>query len=329
MREPAFWRRPRALAGWLLVPLGAIYGAVAAWRMALPGAAAGIPVICIGNLTMGGAGKTPAAMLVVQLLQQAGKRPFVLSRGYGGRLAGPIEVDAQAHGAADVGDEPLLLARVGPTVVARDRAAGAQAARTAGADIIVMDDGFQNPSLKKDLSLVVVDGRSGIGNGRMFPAGPLRAPLAAQLECASALLVIGEPSGAEAVLAAARGLPVFHGHLEPDAQAVTALRPHKALAFAGIGDPEKFFGTLAEAGIDVRARQAFPDHHRYSAAEATDLIAQAEREGLTLVTTEKDLARLKGEPQLETLARQARALPVRLVVTEADAFRQFVLKAAG
>ncbi len=329
MREPAFWRRPGALAGWLLAPLGAVYGAIAAWRMAQPGAAAGVPVLCIGNLTVGGAGKTPAAMAVAQLLQQAGKRPFVLSRGYGGRLAGPTQVDAQAHGAADTGDEPLLLARVAPTVVARDRVAGAQAARSAGADVIVMDDGFQNSSLKKDLSLVVVDGRGGIGNGHVFPAGPLRAPVAAQLAHASALLVIGEGAGANAVIAAAPGLQVFHGRLEPDALEVAALRPRKVLAFAGIGDPEKFFGTLTEAGIDVQARQAFADHHRYSGAEASDLIARAQRDGLTLVTTEKDLVRLKGEAGLQALAEQARALPVRLVVTEADAFRRFVLGAAG
>ncbi len=327
MREPAFWRRPGALAGSLLAPLGAVYGAVAAWRMARPGAAAGVPVICVGNLTAGGAGKTPAAMAVAQLLQHAGKRPFVLSRGYGGRLAGPVRVDAQAHTAADVGDEPLLLARVVPVVVARDRVAGAQAARSAGADIVVMDDGFQNPSLKKDLSLVVVDGRGGIGNGRVFPAGPLRAPLAAQLARASALLVIGEGAGADAVLTAAPGVPVFHGRLEPDALEVAALRPRKVLAFAGIGDPEKFFRTLHDAGIDVRVREAFADHHRYSGAEAADLIARAQRDGLTLVTTEKDLARLQGEAELHALAEQARALPVRLVVTEAEAFRRFVLEA--
>jgi tetraacyldisaccharide 4'-kinase len=328
MREPAFWRRPGALAGCLLAPLGAIYGAVAAWRMARPGVAAGIPVLCIGNLTAGGAGKTPAAMAVAQLLQQAGKRPFVLSRGYGGRLAGPVQVDAQAHGAGDVGDEPLLLVRVAPTIVAHDRVAGAQAARSAGADVIVMDDGFQNSSLKKDLSIVVVDGRGGIGNGRVFPAGPLRAPLSAQLERAGALLVIGAGAGADAVIAAAPGLPLFHGRLEPDAQGVAALRPHKVLAFAGIGDPEKFFATLSEAGIDVAARQAFADHHRYRGAEADGLIARARREGLTLVTTEKDLARLKGESGLRALAEQARALPVRLVVTEAEAFRRLVLGAA-
>jgi tetraacyldisaccharide 4'-kinase len=329
MREPAFWWRPAGPAAALLSPLGAIYGAAASWRMAQPGRAAGVPVICVGNLTLGGAGKTPAAIAVAQILDAAGRRPFVLSRGYGGRLAGPVRVDPQAHGAADVGDEPLLLARVAPTIVARDRVAGAQAARSAGADVIVMDDGFQNPSLKKDLSLVVVDGRGGIGNGHVFPAGPLRAPLDAQLARASALLVIGEPSGAEAVLAAAPGLQVFQGRLEPDAQAVAALRPHKVLAFAGIGDPEKFFGTLTEAGIDVRARQAFADHHRFSGAEAADLIVRARRDGLALVTTEKDLARLKGEAGLRALAEQARALPVRLVANEADAFRRFVLAAAG
>ena len=329
MREPAFWRRPGALMGRLLAPVAAIYGAIAAWRMARPGQAAGVPVLCIGNLTVGGAGKTPTAMAVAQLLHEAGKRPFVLSRGYGGRLPGPVRVDAQAHDAAEVGDEPLLLARVAPTIVARDRVAGAQAARAAGANIIVMDDGFQNPSLKKDVSLLVVDGRGGIGNGQVFPAGPLRAPLAAQLSRTTALLVIGEPSGAAAVLAAAGALPVFHGRLEPDAPAVAALRPHQVLAFAGIGDPEKFFATLAGAGIEVRARQAFPDHHRYRAAEAADLIARAERDGLVLVTTEKDLARLQGEAGLGPLAARARALPVRLEVTEAEAFRRFVVAAAG
>jgi tetraacyldisaccharide 4'-kinase len=263
------------------------------------------------------------------LLLEAGRRPFVLSRGYGGRLAGPLQVDATAHRAADVGDEPLLLARVAPTVVARDRVAGAEAARAAGADVIVMDDGFQNPWLRKDASLIVIDGRRGIGNGRVFPAGPLRAPLQAQLDRADAMLVIGEPSdttmSVAGVIAAAPGLPVFHGRLEPDAEALAALRPRKVLAFAGIGDPDKFFATLAGAGVEVRARQAFPDHHRYSAAEAANLIAQAERDGLVLVTTEKDLARLQGEGDLGALAGLARALPVKLLVTEADAFRQFIL----
>ena len=329
MREPAFWGRPAGVAASLLAPAAALYGTVAAWRLARPGAAAGIPVLCIGNLTAGGAGKTPTAMAVARLLREAGRRPFVLSRGYGGRLPGPLQVDPVVHGAADVGDEPLLLARAAPTIVARDRVAGAAAGRAAGANVIVMDDGFQNPSLRKDLSLLVIDGRRGIGNGKVIPAGPLRAPLAAQLSRAHAALVIGPPAGAAPVLAAAPNLPVFHGRLEPDSEAVAALRPHQVLAFAGIGDPEKFFATLTDAGIEVRARQAFPDHHRYRRGEAADLIDRAARDGLTLVTTEKDLVRLSGADDVRALAAIARALPVTLKVEEAEAFRHFMLARAG
>ena len=168
--------------GALLAPLGAIYGAVAAQRMETPGASAGVPVICVGNLTVGGAGKTPTALAVAHLLLQARERPFFLSRGYGGRLSGPVRVDTSFHHAADVGDEPLLLARLAPTVVARDRVAGARMARKIGASAIVMDDGFQNPSLKKDLSIIVVDGARSIGNGRIIPAGPLRAPVEVQIK---------------------------------------------------------------------------------------------------------------------------------------------------
>jgi tetraacyldisaccharide 4'-kinase len=235
------------------------------------------------------------------------------------------------HKAADVGDEPLLIARSVPVIVARDRVAGAIAARDEGADVIVMDDGFQNPSLRKDLSLIVVDGRRGIGNGRVFPAGPLRAPLAAQLARADALLVVGEPSGVAPVVAAAPNLPVFHGRLEPDPLTVAALRPRTVLAFAGIGDPEKFFATLNAAGIDVRARQGFPDHHRYQASEAAALLAHAKREGLLPVTTEKDLARLAGErdPSVAALAAAAQALPVRLAVDKGEALRRLVLARAS
>ncbi len=325
VREPAFWWRPAGLAAALLSPLGAIYGAAAAWRMAQTGRAAGVPVICVGNLTLGGAGKTPSAIAVAQILDAAGRRPFVLSRGYGGALKGPSRVDPAIHNSADVGDEPLLLARIAPTIVARDRAAGAEAARAAGAGAIVMDDGFQSPHLRKDRSLLVVDGRRGIGNGMVFPAGPLRAPLEPQLRRADALLVIGEGAAGEAVAAQARNLPVFHGRLEPDAQALAALKARPVLAFAGIGDPEKFFATLRDAGIAIGAAVAFPDHHRYRRFEARDLIECAEREGLVLVTTEKDLARLAGQDDVAALAAVARALPVQLRVAEVDAFKNWVL----
>jgi len=331
MREPAFWWRPAGLAAGLLSPAAALYAAVAAWRMGRPGRAAGVPIVCIGGLTVGGAGKTPTAIAVARLLDVAGRRPFVLSRGYGGALAGPVRVDPRSHSALDVGDEPMLLARVAPTIVARDRIAGAAAARAAGAGAIVMDDGFQNPTLKKDLAIVVVDGRRGVGNGRVVPAGPLRAPLESQLRHAHALLLIGSGPGGEPVAAAAqaRGLPLYHGRLAPDAEALKALTGRGVLAFAGIADPEKFFATLSEAGIDVRARMSFPDHHRYRRHEALDLIARAERDGLVPVTTEKDAVRLAGQDDLKALAALARALPVTLAVAEQDAFRDFVLARAG
>jgi tetraacyldisaccharide 4'-kinase len=330
MREPAFWWRPAGAAAAALSPLGMLYGGVAAWQMERPGRAAGIPVVCVGNLTLGGAGKTPVAIAVAQILATNGRRPFLLSRGYGGELHGPVRVDPASHRATEVGDEPLLLARAAPTIVARDRAAGAEAALIAGADVIVMDDGFQSPRLRKDLAIVVIDGRRGIGNGKVFPAGPLRAPLEAQLHHAHALVVIGSGEGAEPIAAAARArlLPVFHGRLAPDTRALEALGRRPVLAFAGIGDPDKFFATLGEAGIDVRSRHAFPDHHRYRRTEALDLIARAQLDGLIPVTTEKDLVRLAGQDDVKALAGVVRAVPVRLAVAEEGAFRDFVLARA-
>ncbi len=324
-REPSFWWRPPGLISGLLSPLAAVYGAVAASRMARPGRAAGIPIVCIGNLTLGGAGKTPAAMAVARILDAAGRRPVMLSRGYGGALKGPVGVDPARHGAADVGDEPLLLARCAPTIVARDRAAGADAARAAGAGAIVMDDGFQSSALHKDRSILVVDGRRGIGNGRVFPAGPLRGPLQDQLGRANALMVIGVGAGGEAVAALARDIPVFHGRLEPNAEALALLKGRPVLAFAGIGDPEKFFATLRDAGIEIGATVPFPDHHRYRRFEARELIERAGRGGLVLVTTEKDQARLAGQDDLAALAAITRALPVTLQVAEAAAFQEWVL----
>jgi tetraacyldisaccharide 4'-kinase len=294
--------------------------------MARPGFSAGVPVVCIGNLTVGGAGKTPTATAVARWLAEAGRQPFLLSRGYGGASAGPIRVDAARHTPDEVGDEPLLLARVAPTVVARDRKAGAIFARKAGAGSIVMDDGFQNPALAKNLSILVVDARRGIGNGGVFPAGPLRAPLTAQLNRAHAVLLVGEGPAGEAVAAAAlqRGLPLFRGRLEPDKAVLDALRARPVLAFAGIADPEKFFATLRDGGVDVRVARSFPDHHRYRRGEADDLANHAEGEGLSLVTTEKDLVRLAGQAELAALA-SARTLPVTLAVTEERVLREFVL----
>jgi tetraacyldisaccharide 4'-kinase len=325
MREPAFWWRPGG--GLLLSPLGSIYGIAARRRLQQTGTRVSVPVICLGNLTVGGAGKTPAALLVAHILLAAHARPFFLSRGYGGRLRGPVRVEPARHRAAQVGDEPLMLARLAPTIVARDRVAGAGAARDAGAGVIVMDDGFQNPSLTKDLAILLVDGRRGIGNGHIFPAGPLRAPLDSQIERAQAVIVVGPADAADAVGAAAarHRVPVLHGRLEPDPATVEALSRCRVLAFAGIGNPDKFFATLTEAGIAVAERRGFPDHHRYRRAEAKALLAQAQADNLMLVTTEKDYVRLAGNRVLTTLAARAGTLPVRLVIDEQDSFREMVL----
>jgi len=329
MREPAFWWRPNG--GRLLAPLAGIYGALAALRLQSPGQQVGVPVVCLGNPTIGGAGKTPSALAVGRLLLAERKRPFFLTRGYGGRLHGPIRVDPAIHRAADIGDEPLLLAELAPTIVARDRVAGAKAARRGGANVIVMDDGFQNPALAKDLAILVVDGRRGIGNGRTVPAGPLRAPFEVQVARAQALLAIGAvTSGTDSILEIARhrGVAIFHGRLEPDRATLDALGRHRVLAFAGIADPEKFYATLSEAGVAVAERASFPDHYRYTAADARALIARADAERLLLLTTEKDYARFAGEAPLAALAARSNVLRVQLKVDEEPGFRRLVLSAA-
>jgi tetraacyldisaccharide 4'-kinase len=327
MKAPGFWWSEPGIAAALLSPLAAIYGAVAARRLAQGGVRAGVPVICVGNPTVGGAGKTPTAIAIARLLLAAGRQPMFLTRGYGGRLAGPVMVEP-AHTAVQVGDEPLLLARVAPTIVAEDRVAGARFARDKGASVIVMDDGFQNPSVTKDLSLLVIDAR-GTGNGRVLPAGPLRAPLEPQLDRASAVLIVGGGLSALESAARSRGLPVFHGVLEPAADVVASLRDTRVLAFAGIGDPEKFFATLGAAGIDAPVRRSFGDHHRYSVIEARALLRDAEKAGLQLLTTEKDLARLKDDTAVGALAQRARALPVTMKIAETDDFARLVLGACA
>src|SRR3974390_1974791 len=202
MREPRFWWRNPGLAAALLAPLAALYGKTAAQRRREGGARAGVPVICVGNFTLGGAGKTPTSIALARMLHDAGENVFCLTRGYGGRLRGPRHVDAHADAAADVGDEALLLARVAPTIVARDRRAGAALARAQGASVIVMDDGLQNASLGKDFTMALVDARRGLGNGQVFPAGPLRAPLRAQLSRCDALLIVGGGDAAASAVAA-------------------------------------------------------------------------------------------------------------------------------
>ncbi len=329
MRAPAFWWRPPGLLSALLAPLAWVYGAVASRRLRQADARAQVPVICVGNPTIGGAGKTPVAIEAARLLLADGRRPVFLTRGYGGRLAGPVCVDPAMHRATDVGDEPLLLARTAPVIVARDRIKGVHAAQALGADTIVMDDGFQNPALRKDLSILVIDGRRGLGNARVFPAGPLRAPAAEQFERAQALVVVGAPTGAQDVIAIAkkRGLPLLRARIVPEPDAMARLQGHRLLAFCGIGDPDRFVATLRAAGLDVRSERAFPDHHRYTPQEAKSLLAEAETRGLKLVTTEKDWVRLAGTPELETLRTRAEPLPIAITFSDEPRLRQLILSA--
>lgn len=331
MRAPAFWSDPDSLLARLLAPLGMVVGAVTLARMTRAGARAKLPVVCIGNPTVGGAGKSPAARLVADRLAATGFRPAILLRGHGGRMAGPVVVDPDRHGAADVGDEALAHARHHLTIVARDRPAGARLAAGSGATVVVMDDGFQNPSLAKDLSILVVDGASGPGNGRVLPAGPLRAPFVPQMRRADALLVIGpgEPGEVLAGQAAGLGKPVLRAAMVPDPAVVGRLAGHDVLAFCGIGRPAKFAETLGAAGLRNVVLRPFPDHHVYTDADAERLLAEHNRTGLPLLTTEKDVVKLAGSPRLSALAAAATVVPVTLAEAEPAALDALLAGLSG
>jgi tetraacyldisaccharide 4'-kinase len=318
MREPAFWHTPNSWKSHLLRPLGALYGAVAAQRLRRKGLDAGIPVVCVGNYHVGGAGKTPTVLALAKILRDLDEVPVVLSRGYGGRLRGPVMVDPARHSAADVGDEPLMLAVHMPVAVSRERIDGVALAKSQRASVILMDDGFQNPSIAKDASLIVIDSERGLGNGLVLPAGPLRAPLKPQLACTDALIVVGEGIAARAVAAeiAARGAPVLSARLEPDAASLAQLNGKRVFAFAGIGDPGRFFRTLRAGRIEVVRERAFADHHRFSDSEIESLLTDASRDGLTVVTTEKDFARL--HPAEETPAHLRDIVPFKVTLEFAE-----------
>jgi len=314
MRAPDFWHRDDATAHFAaaaLAPLGHLYGAAVRWkaRHAKPYRAR-VPVICIGNLTAGGTGKTPIAIAVADAIIARGKNPFFLTRGFGGRLKGPVVVNRH-HTAVDVGDEPLLLAAKAATVVARDRRLGAMLAVERGADVIVMDDGHQNFTLHKDLSLIVVDGEHGFGNGRILPAGPLREPAAQGLDRAGAVIVAGDGTP---VLPAFDG-PVLRARIAPQDTAVW--RGRRVVAFAGIGRPEKLFRSLAGLGAEIIAAVAFADHHVYTQKELTDLKARAD--GASLVTTEKDFVRL-AESDRDGIT----FLPVKATIEPQDALEHLL-----
>ncbi|HET9019859.1 MAG TPA: tetraacyldisaccharide 4'-kinase, partial [Acetobacteraceae bacterium] len=296
MRAPLFWQRDGVLPA-LLSPLAALWAVGAARRTARPGWRAPARVICCGNATVGGAGKTTLALDLGARLQRRGQAVAFLTRGYGGHARGVLRVDPSRHGAALVGDEPLLLAACAPTYVAADRAAGARAAIAEGARVLVMDDGLQNPTLAKDVSLLVIDGAAGFGNGRVLPAGPLREKLAAAAaRCRAAVLIGTDRRGALARLPP--GLTVLRAHLAPDGPPLAGRR---MVAFAGIGRPDKFFDMLAANGADLVARHPFPDHHPFTDAELRAVFDAASRLGAVPVTTPKDAARLSPEERARVI----------------------------
>jgi tetraacyldisaccharide 4'-kinase len=306
---PAFWARRPGLLSELLLPVGASWEAAGRLRQAFARPySPPVPVVCVGNLVAGGSGKTPVALALAAHLVSRGAAVHIVTRGYGGRIGGPVRVDPARDDAAAVGDEALLLANRAPCWVARDRADGVRAAVAAGAQMVVLDDGFQNPGIAKTLSFLVVDAAYGFGNGRVIPAGPLRESPARGLARADAVVLLGAdtPPGCFESLGIGRALPVLHAVLRPVAG--ERLAGARLLAFAGIGRPEKFFATLRALGAELAGTRSFPDHHPYRAGEIDRLVRAAERAQAHLVTTAKDIVRVPGakRPAIEVLEVEIR-----------------------
>ncbi len=334
IREPRWWYGEKG--GWqqqVLAPIARIWGWSAARRhtRVTPERSA-LPVICVGNFTAGGTGKTPLSILIARLLIAAGERPVFLTRGYGGSLRGPHRVNPALDTAADVGDEPLLLARHAPVIVARDRPAGARLAASdfglSPPTVIVMDDGLQNPTLAKDLTIAVVDGVRGLGNGSVIPAGPLRAALPTQFSLADLVVVNASPGAdTERVQAVATDLrdsfhgPVIEASVEPDMTDLD-LRGARVLALAGIANPARFYALLQHLGAEIAGRAEFADHHAFTDADASSILADAMRLEARIVTTEKDHVRLSGTAGARArLHDEAVALPIRVKLDQRDEVR--------
>lgn len=312
---PPFWWRKADWRAWALYPFSALYAMAARHRLETGSRhQVSAPVLCVGNFTVGGSGKTPVAIALARAALDHNLRVGFLSRGYGGAIGAPHLVDAEVDIARHVGDEPLTLARIAPTVVTPDRRAGAELLISHGRDFIIMDDGFQSAQLCMDHALIVVDAERGIGNGHTIPGGPMRARLVDQMRHADALVTVGEGEATDAIVrqAARAGRPVHRAVMRP--RPSRGIEGHRFLAFAGIGNPDKFYRTVAEVGGSVALQRSFPDHHLYSEDDADDLLRTAGNAGCEIVTTMKDAVRLRhGGPALSALADKAKVLEIEIV----------------
>jgi tetraacyldisaccharide 4'-kinase len=323
---PPFWWEDADWRAMLLTPLSSVYGYVAERRLERANPPKiGVPVLCVGNFTVGGGGKTPTVMALARHAATLGLKPGIVSRGYGGAEKGPRMVDNEEDSARDVGDEPLLLSFHAPVAVARNRLAGAELLRRQGCGFIILDDGFQSARLHADCSLIVVDARRGIGNGHVIPGGPLRAPLVSQMRKADALLIVGESGKTSRVVrtAARAAKPVFEAAFTWDETA--GVKGKRFLAFAGIAEPDKFFDTLQESGAWVSLTRSFPDHHHYSDEDIAELMQTAQAGDLTLVTTEKDAVRfLRGSALSQKMADSTMVFQVELTFRESNSADQII-----
>src|SRR6185369_1033561 len=297
MHAPTFWKDKTSLST-LLLPFSAAYYLLAkANRAGMRTKKLSVQVICVGNMIAGGAGKTPVALALGKLLKQRGKNAHFLSRGYKSKNVGVTLVDRSKHSAQEVGDEPLLLAEILPTWVSKDRVAGAEAAIAAGAEIIIMDDGFQNPSLHKDVSLLVIDGHYGFGNERLIPAGPMRKPVQEALQRTSAVIIISDDKY-NVLRYIPEEIPVFQANIKPS-DAANALKGKEVLAFCGIARPRKFYRTLQALGCLVVKQVSYPDHYQFKPEDLEFLRTRAKEYEVPLVTTEKDYVRLPEDMRKE------------------------------
>lgn len=319
MKQPAHWDRDKrnSLKTQFLRPISALYWGATLIRNALTRPfSPPTSVICVGNVVAGGAGKTPVALSIAEILQASGKSVQFLSRGYGGRLKGPIQVEPAKHNALDVGDEPLLLARQAPATIAADRKAGLTHIGANDCDFVIMDDGYQNPTIHKAVSILVIDDAFFIGNGRLLPAGPLREPLSAALDRASAVILLGGENSRDQLAAFYSG-PVFQGQITAAPDSIDTKSSY--IAFAGIGRPAKFEQTLKELGVRLVEFHSFADHHPYRDDDIKPLLEKAHNNGYKVITTEKDFVRLP-----EGFQSQVDQLPVSISWQDPVSFKNYL-----